>query len=50
MMQKNAIPPHVGIKTIINQTFPKDLDERKLVSLRSRGDEDFLMYIVFTLH
>ena len=30
MMQKNAIPPHVGIKTIINQTFPKDLDERNV--------------------
>lgn len=30
MMQKNAIPPHVGIKNIINQTFPKDLGERNV--------------------
>ena len=30
MMQKNEIPPHCGIKTRINQTFPPDLDERRL--------------------
>lgn len=28
MMQKNEIPPHCGIKTKINQTFPPDLHER----------------------
>lgn len=28
MMQKNAIPPHVGIKGTINRGFPKDMDER----------------------
>nr|ALQ32989.1 putative polyketide synthase [Fusarium sp. NRRL 52700] len=28
MMQKNTIPPHCGIKTKINQGFPKDLDHR----------------------
>nr|BBL33417.1 putative polyketide synthase [Lachnum palmae] len=28
MLQKNAIPPHVGIKGVINHTFPDDLDER----------------------
>jgi iterative type I PKS product template protein len=32
MMQKNAIPPHVGIKqgSIINKTFPKDLSDRNV--------------------
>jgi acyl transferase domain-containing protein len=30
MMQKNAIPPHVGIKGTINQGFPKDLSERNV--------------------
>ena len=30
MMQKNEIPPHCGIKTKINQTFPPDLDERRI--------------------
>ncbi|RFU33984.1 hypothetical protein B7463_g2371, partial [Scytalidium lignicola] len=30
MLQKNAIPPHVGIKTEINPTFPKDFDKRNL--------------------
>lgn len=30
MMQKNEIPPHCGIKTKINQTFPADLDERRI--------------------
>jgi naphtho-gamma-pyrone polyketide synthase len=28
MMQKNAIPAHVGIKTTMNKTFPHDLNER----------------------
>lgn len=28
MMQRNAIPPHVGIKGTINTTFPTDLKER----------------------
>ncbi|KAK4131175.1 ketoacyl-synt-domain-containing protein [Trichocladium antarcticum] len=32
MMQKNAIPPHVGIKmgSVINKTFPKNLSERNV--------------------
>lgn len=30
MMQKNEIPPHCGIKTKINQTFPPDLHERRI--------------------
>ena len=30
MMQKNEIPPHCGIKTKINQTFPPDLEERRI--------------------
>ncbi|KAI9739232.1 MAG: Type I Iterative PKS [Cirrosporium novae-zelandiae] len=30
MLQKNAIPPHVGIKHSINPSFPKDLDKRNL--------------------
>ena len=30
MMQKNEIPPHCGIKTKINQTFPPNLDERRI--------------------
>lgn len=30
MMQKNSIPPHVGIKNAINPAFPKDLDKRNL--------------------
>ncbi|KUJ15366.1 ketoacyl-synt-domain-containing protein [Mollisia scopiformis] len=30
MMQKNLIPPHCGIKTEMNKTFPKDLKERQL--------------------
>lgn len=28
MLQKNAIPPHVGIKGVMNHTFPTDLKER----------------------
>jgi iterative type I PKS product template protein len=30
MLQKNAIPPHVGIKHVINKGFPKDLAERNV--------------------
>ena len=30
MMQKNAIPPHVGIKNSINPLFPTDFDRRNL--------------------
>ena len=30
MLQKSAIPPHVGIKNSINPGFPKDLDKRNL--------------------
>ncbi|KAG4026289.1 hypothetical protein MFRU_042g00180 [Monilinia fructicola] len=30
MLQKNSIPPHVGIKKTINQGFPKDLAERNV--------------------
>ncbi|KAH8807225.1 putative polyketide synthase, partial [Xylogone sp. PMI_703] len=30
MLQKNAIPPHVGIKNSLNPKFPKDLDKRQV--------------------
>ena len=30
MMEKNMIPPHCGIKTRINHTFPTNLDERRV--------------------
>ena len=30
MLQKNAIPPHVGIKNTINKGFPSDLAERNV--------------------
>ncbi|KAI2613400.1 putative polyketide synthase [Hypoxylon sp. NC1633] len=30
MLEKGAIPPHVGIKNSINPGFPKDLDKRNL--------------------
>lgn len=30
MLQKNAIPPHIGIKTEINPKFPEDFDKRNL--------------------
>ncbi len=30
MLQKNAIPPHVGIKTEINPSLPDDLDQRNV--------------------
>ena len=30
MLQKNSIPPHIGIKTEMNPRFPKDFDKRNL--------------------
>ncbi|ETI19899.1 hypothetical protein G647_08914 [Cladophialophora carrionii CBS 160.54] len=30
MLQKNAIPPHIGIKTEINPRLPKDFDKRNV--------------------
>ncbi|KAK4494421.1 hypothetical protein PRZ48_014719 [Zasmidium cellare] len=30
MLQKNAIPPHAGIKNSLNPAFPKDLDKRQV--------------------
>ena len=30
MLKNNMIPPHCGIKTKINQTFPNDLQERRV--------------------
>lgn len=30
MLEKEAIPPHVGVKTSLNPNFPKDLDKRNL--------------------
>ena len=30
MLQKNAIPPHIGIKTEMNPRFPRDFDKRNL--------------------
>ncbi|KAF2024556.1 polyketide synthase [Setomelanomma holmii] len=30
MLQKNAIPPHIGIKTEINPRFPKDFEQRNV--------------------
>jgi monodictyphenone polyketide synthase len=30
MLQKGAIPPHIGIKHSLNPAFPKDLDKRNL--------------------
>ena len=30
MLQNNAIPPHIGIKTEINPRFPRDFDKRNL--------------------
>ncbi|KAI0403087.1 putative polyketide synthase [Xylaria palmicola] len=30
MLQKNAIPPHVGIKNTLNPKFPKDMDARNI--------------------
>lgn len=30
MLQKNQIPPHVGIKQVINKGFPKDLSDRNV--------------------
>lgn len=45
MMQKNSIPPNVGIKGVMNRTFPKDLGERNVhipqttVALPRDGDK-----------
>ena len=45
MLQKNAIPPNVGIKGVMNKTFPKDLGDRNVnipqatVSLPRNGAE-----------
>lgn len=30
MLQKNAIPPHVGIKNSLNPRFPKDMEKRNV--------------------
>lgn len=30
MLQKNAIPPHVGIKNSLNPKFPKDMEKRNI--------------------
>ncbi|KFY41668.1 hypothetical protein V494_02866 [Pseudogymnoascus sp. VKM F-4513 (FW-928)] len=30
MLQKNSIPPHIGIKTEMNPRFPRDFDKRNL--------------------
>jgi monodictyphenone polyketide synthase len=30
MLQKNSIPPHIGIRTEINPRFPRDFDKRNL--------------------
>ena len=30
MLQKNSIPPHVGIKNSLNPNFPKDMDKRNV--------------------
>ena len=30
MLQKNSIPPHIGIKTGMNPKFPRDFDKRNL--------------------
>ena len=30
MLQKNSIPPHVGIKNSLNPKFPKDMEKRNL--------------------
>lgn len=30
MLQKNSIPPHIGIKTEMNPRFPQDFDKRNL--------------------
>jgi monodictyphenone polyketide synthase len=47
MLQKNAIPPHVGIKTEINPRFPKDFERRTY----SKGDNPSSeTYLAYTLH
>ncbi|KAM0351780.1 hypothetical protein ACHAPU_002292 [Fusarium lateritium] len=40
MMQKNTIPPHCGIKTKINQGFPKDLGLRG-VYIAQKGPKEW---------
>ncbi|TVY39235.1 Atrochrysone carboxylic acid synthase [Lachnellula occidentalis] len=30
MLEKDTIPPHIGIKTVINPSLPKDLDKRNM--------------------
>ncbi|RYC54173.1 hypothetical protein CHU98_g12041, partial [Xylaria longipes] len=30
MLQKNAIPPHIGIKNSLNPRFPRDMDQRNV--------------------
>ncbi|KAM0226570.1 hypothetical protein ACHAQD_000494 [Fusarium lateritium] len=40
MMQKNTIPPHCGIKTKINQGFPKDLGLRG-VHIAQKGPKEW---------
>ncbi|KAB8237687.1 type I polyketide synthase [Aspergillus alliaceus] len=39
MMQKNKIPPHCGIKTKINHSFPTDLDRRGVHIALGRDEE-----------
>jgi iterative type I PKS product template protein len=36
MLKKDAIPANVGIKGIINQTFPKDLGQRQVIIPRTQ--------------
>lgn len=51
MLQKNAIPPHVGIKNTINKGFPKDLSERNVniafhkTPFRSRAGRSRRIYV-----
>ncbi|KAI6776042.1 hypothetical protein HG530_002800 [Fusarium avenaceum] len=40
MMQKNTVPPHCGIKTKINQGFPKDLGLRG-VHIAQKGPKEW---------
>ena len=51
MLQHSTIPPHVGIKKIINQGFPKDLAERNVniafskTPFRGRSDRGRRIYL-----
>ncbi|KAH8600623.1 putative polyketide synthase [Bisporella sp. PMI_857] len=51
MLQYNSIPPHVGIKNIINQGFPRDLADRNVniafskTPFRSRADRARRIYV-----